>query len=203
MLAAPLSWRRYGERGVLIELSSLDEVHTLYEAAKAAGIARECVPGARTLYLDSDESPEWVIQRLSSVASSTPSRPNVTTHTIDVLYDGADLADVAALTGLSEAEVIKRHTSALYTVAFLGFSRSFPYLAGLDPALVVPRLATPRTVVPAGSVAMGAEFTGVYPMASPGGWRLLGRTSQTFFDEHSDPPSTLRIGDRVTFRPAS
>lgn len=115
--------------------------------------------------------------------------------------DGPDLADVARHTGLSEAEVVARHTAVEYLVLFIGFMPGFPYLWGLDPALTTPRLASPRRQVPAGSVGIGGDQTGVYPTVSPGGWRLIGRTPQTLYDPRVDPPTLLRAGDRVRFVP--
>lgn len=122
------------------------------------------------------------------------------TVVLDVTYDGPDLAGVAELTGLSPDEVIARHTGRAYEVAFLGFTPGFPYLLGLDPALAVPRLASPRTSVPAGSVGIGGEQTGVYPTATPGGWRLIGRTDAVLFDVSRDDPALLRAGDVVRFQ---
>jgi KipI family sensor histidine kinase inhibitor len=113
--------------------------------------------------------------------------------------DGPDLDDVAHALGLSAAELIQRHTAASYRVAFLGFLAGFPYLSGLPRALVVPRLSTPRTHVPAGSVAIAERQAGVYPAASPGGWRILGRTALPLFDPACDPPALMRPGDRVRF----
>jgi len=112
---------------------------------------------------------------------------------------GADLAAVAAECGLDEREVVERLCAAELTVAFIGFSPGFPYLVGLPRELEVARLATPRERVPAGSVAIAGPFAGVYPSATPGGWRLLGRTAEALFDPASDPPATLAPGDRVRF----
>ena len=117
--------------------------------------------------------------------------------------DGPDLDEVARLLGMSVAEVIRRHSAASYRVAFLGFLAGYPYLSGLPRALAVPRLATPRTRVPAGSVAIAERQAGVYPVASPGGWRILGRTSLPLFDPQRDPPALLRPGDRVRFIPVA
>jgi KipI family sensor histidine kinase inhibitor len=116
---------------------------------------------------------------------------------------GPDLEAVAAHCGLSNEEVIERYAAAEYLVAFLGFSPGFPYLSGLDPGLATPRLAAPRTYVPGGSVAIGGAQAGVYPAASPGGWRIIGRTPLRLFDAHRDPPALLEMGDRVRFRPVS
>ncbi len=112
---------------------------------------------------------------------------------------GPDLADVARHAGLSEARVVELHSSAEYLVYFVGFSTCFPYLGGLPPELATPRLAAPRRHVPVGSVAIGGAQAGIYPLASPGGWRLIGRTSVTLFDPAASPPPLLRMGDRVRF----
>jgi KipI family sensor histidine kinase inhibitor len=122
--------------------------------------------------------------------------------TIPVCYGGQageDLLDVAAYTKLPPDEVIARHTRVTYRVAMLGFAPGFPYLLGLDPALTVPRRSSPRTHVPAGSVAIGGQQTGIYPQALPGGWQLIGRTPMRLFNLTSDAPSLLLPGDRVRF----
>lgn len=114
---------------------------------------------------------------------------------------GPDLGDVAGLTGHSPEEVAAIHSSAEYMVYFLGFSPGFPYLGGLPESIAAPRLETPRHRVPAGSVAIGGHQTGVYPLASPGGWRIIGRTPLRLFDPASDRPALLQMGDRVRFVP--
>lgn len=116
---------------------------------------------------------------------------------------GPDLADVAAHNGISVEDAITLHASAVYIVYFLGFSPGFAYLGGLSKRLAIPRLATPRVRVPAGSVGIAGEQTGVYPRETPGGWRLIGRTPLGMFDPNSDPPSRLQPGDRVQFEPIS
>ncbi|HEX5549085.1 MAG TPA: 5-oxoprolinase subunit PxpB [Ktedonobacterales bacterium] len=116
---------------------------------------------------------------------------------------GPDLDNVAELLGLTPEKVIDRHASATYRVAFLGFLAGFPYLTGLPRALAVPRLSTPRRRVPSGSVAIADRQAGIYPTDSPGGWRILGRTSTPIFDPARRPPSLLRPGDRVRFYPVS
>lgn len=115
--------------------------------------------------------------------------------------DGPDLADVARLSGLSPDELVARHAAAPYRVAFLGFAPGFPYLTGLPRELHVPRLASPRTRVPAGSVAIAGAQAGIYPSPSPGGWRLLGRTDLALYTPDDDPPARLAPGDRVRFVP--
>ena len=115
--------------------------------------------------------------------------------------DGPDLEDVARHADLSAEAVVKSNASAVYTVYFVGFATCFPYLGGLPERLATPRLAAPRKLVPAGSVAIGGSQAGVYPLASPGGWRLIGRTPLALFDVHGEPPGLLRMGDRVRFVP--
>ncbi|MFC5525551.1 5-oxoprolinase subunit PxpB [Rhodanobacter ginsengisoli] len=113
---------------------------------------------------------------------------------------GPDLDDVARHAGLDIDGVIARHTAADYAVAMIGFAPGFPYLLGLDPALAMPRRHDPRQRVPAGSVAIGGEQTGIYPAPLPGGWQLIGRTPLRLFDTAAEPPSLLEAGDRVRFR---
>lgn len=121
---------------------------------------------------------------------------------IPVRYDGPDLAHVAGATGLSEAEVIRRHSEVEYRVYLLGFTPGWAYLGDLDPALVLPRRAAPRTRVPPGAVAIAGAQTGVYPLATPGGWHLIGSTSLRMFDPAREPAALLQVGDRVRFQPA-
>jgi KipI family sensor histidine kinase inhibitor len=119
---------------------------------------------------------------------------------IGVRYDGPDLDVVADHAGLSAAEVIASHQSAEYTVAFCGFSPGFAYLRGLPAELQVPRRARPRTVVPAGSVAIAAHYSAIYPSASPGGWHLLGTTDEVVWDVDQPDPARLIAGTVVRFR---
>jgi 5-oxoprolinase (ATP-hydrolysing) subunit B len=121
--------------------------------------------------------------------------------TLAVYYDGADLADVAQLAGCSVDEVVRRHSGAEYTVAFCGFAPGFAYLTGLDPSLHVPRLSTPRARVPAGAVGVAGEYTAAYPRASPGGWRLIGRTDAALWSLERADPALLVPGTRVRFEP--
>ena len=126
------------------------------------------------------------------------------TYDIPVCYGGEygpDLTFVATAAGLTEEEVIRAHSEAEYTVAMIGFVPGFPYLLGLPEQLAVPRMAQPRNLVPAGSVAIGGNQTGIYPSDIPGGWRILGRTPIQLFDANQPTPSLLRPGDTVRFTP--
>jgi KipI family sensor histidine kinase inhibitor len=118
---------------------------------------------------------------------------------IEVDYDGADLDEVAAATGLSADEVVVAHAGTVFTVAFCGFAPGFAYLTGLPPELHLPRRSSPRTRVPEGSVAIADAFSAVYPRSSPGGWHLLGRTEARLWDLTRDVPGLLQPGDRVRF----
>lgn len=118
---------------------------------------------------------------------------------VPVRYDGPDLVEVAQRTGLQVSEVIARHTARSYEVYLLGFVPGFAFLGELDPALVLPRRAPPRQRVPAGSVAIAGAQTGIYPLETPGGWHLLGRTDLTLFDPLRNPAALFQVGDRVRF----
>jgi KipI family sensor histidine kinase inhibitor len=115
--------------------------------------------------------------------------------------DGPDLEAVAAWAGLSPAEVIERHAGRIYRVYMLGFVPGFAYMGRVDPSIAAPRHRVPRERVPAGSVGIAGEQTGVYPMATPGGWQLIGRTDTVMFDPNRTPPSMLAPGDAVRFVP--
>jgi KipI family sensor histidine kinase inhibitor len=137
-------------------------------------------------------------------APLAPSSPSGRTFLVPVAYGeayGVDLQDVAAYHGMSAEEVVERHSAGVYRVYAVGFSPGFPYLGGLDPLLSTPRLASPRPRVPAGSVAIGGEQTGIYPTPTPGGWRLIGRSPLSLFDPRRSPPVDHAPGDFFRFIP--
>jgi KipI family sensor histidine kinase inhibitor len=194
---------------VLVELPGLDEVLALQASLAAVPIdgIQELLPAARTLMLRFD--PERLTrEQLEAALANTQARRGTVVPTrtsgplveIPLRYDGEDLAEVARLAGLTVEEVIRRHQASEFTVAFCGFAPGFAYLVGGDPALQVPRRATPRPQVPAGAVALGGGYCGVYPQATPGGWQLIGRTSMAMWDPDRDPPARLTPGMRVRFR---
>lgn len=132
-------------------------------------------------------------------SGSPPSVIEIREHEIAVAYDGPDLEDVSAACGLSTDEVIARHSGRPYTVDLLGFVPGFGYLSELDPSLRLPRRPQPRPRVPAGSVAIAGAQTAVYPLDTPGGWHIIGRTDTVMFNPERDPPALLRAGDVVRF----
>jgi KipI family sensor histidine kinase inhibitor len=170
-------------------------------AARPAGLL-DAIPGARSLLLlfePEEFAPEDRAGEIGRAAAREEPANDVRLHRIPVVYDGEDLAAVGRQSGLDAEEIALRHARASYRVAFVGFSPGFAYLSGLPPELAAARLSSPRARVPQGSVAIGGSWTGIYPSASPGGWRLIGRASVRLFDPRSDPPALLRAGDRVAF----
>ena len=200
--------RDYGDRALLLECESTDEVLALTAALNEARIpgVLDIVPASRTVLLElaapRDLTPtRQVLARLqvdpAGTAANDDGRIDVV---IDVVYDGADLADVAELTGLDVPGVIQAHTETPWRCGFGGFAPGFAYLVGGDPRLAVPRRSEPRTKVPAGSVGLAGEFSGVYPRQSPGGWQLIGRTDAVLWDVDRPQPALLMPGMRVQFR---
>lgn len=197
---------RYGESALIIELDSLEAVHRAYAALTRAGVPGvvDLVPAARTLLVKMapGEVDEAAV-RHAVAAAPLGGAAKMTGELVEipVVYDGQDLDDVAKLTGSSVDEVVSRHSEPEYLAAFCGFVPGFAYLTGLDERLHVPRLSSPRVRVPAGSVAIADHYTAVYPTSSPGGWRLIGRTSLQLFDVERGEPALLAPTTRVRFRP--
>ncbi len=162
----------------------------------------EIIPAARTLLIKFDPSladENTLETKIAGLKLEKGQQKSGKLVEIPVVYDGEDLDDVAALLKIDREEVIRRHTESHYQVAFCGFAPGFAYLTGGDPIFNVPRRASPRKSIPAGSVALAGKFGGVYPQPSPGGWQLIGRTDVKMFDLDRDPPSLLKPGDRVHF----
>lgn len=189
-----------GPDALLVEVAGSAEAMAVYAEARARRVAAiDIVPAARTvLFTGVDDVPA-----LSELVSSWPLRPSEDRAAplveVPTVYDGPDLGDVARRWGMTTREVVATHTGTEMVVAFCGFAPGFAYCTGLPVDRSVPRLDTPRTRVPAGSVGLAGTFTGVYPTSSPGGWRLLGRTALTLWDPDRDPPATLSPGTRVRF----
>src|SRR5215472_17234192 len=195
--------RAAGDAGLLFET----DVPPAWLAAAVTHAALpgvvDVIPAAATVLVLTDPGAADVAQLAATIAALPLTEPATSAEPvieIPVRYDGSDLADVAELAGLSVAEVIAAHAGGLYTVGWLGFSPGFGYLRGLDQRLAgIPRLATPRVAVPAGSVAIAAGLAAVYPRVSPGGWRLLGHTTVRMWDADREPAALLAPGRRVRF----
>ncbi|MEU6485936.1 5-oxoprolinase subunit PxpB [Streptomyces sp. NPDC046887] len=196
-----------GEHALLLECADGEAsaaLHAELLRRRRAGelpTVREVVPAARTVLLDGVDDPDrlavlvagWEIPPLDSRPAPVVELP--------VRYDGADLAEVAEAWGVRPEEVAGIHSAVEYRVAFCGFAPGFGYLTGLPARYEVPRRATPRTAVPAGSVALAGPYTGVYPRSSPGGWQLIGRTDEVLWDPGREPAALLAPGTRVRFLP--
>ena len=195
-----------GDRALLVEVAGLSAVAAVRSALEGSPLPgqRDLVPAARTVLVVLDRPPTDVdVATLRRLDLAAPTRGTAGSSVeLPVVFDGADLADVAELTGRSVPALVEALTTAQLTVAFGGFAPGFGYLSGLPDDLHVPRRATPRTRVPAGSVALAGPFAGVYPQASPGGWQLVGRTDAVLFDVDRSPPALLAPGARVRFRRA-
>ncbi|MFN7994509.1 MAG: 5-oxoprolinase subunit PxpB [Bryobacteraceae bacterium] len=177
------------------EIPAVTNVHPAY-----ASVLVDFDP-LRTTHDEIEERARYFLTHADAAPLPEPRRIEIPVH-----YggdDGPDLDEVARLAGRTPEEVIALHSGADYLVYFLGFSPGFPYLGGMPEEIAVPRLDTPRRRVPAGSVAIGGHQTGVYPLASPGGWRIIGRTPLHLFQPDANPPVLLQMGDHVTFVPMS
>lgn len=199
-----LPLRRYGERAALVEVDSAVQAAELAEWARVAARpahldVEEIVPAAATVLFDGVD-----IGRLRALLEGW--RPRSATVAgafveVPVRFDGADLADVARRWQVSEDEVVGRLTSYELMSAFCGFAPGFAYLAGLPEELAVPRLSSPRERVEPGSVGLAGSWCGIYPSASPGGWRIVGHTEMVLWDVDREPPAVLAPGTRVVLRP--
>ncbi|WP_116372508.1 allophanate hydrolase subunit 1 [Mycobacterium sp. MFM001] len=201
----------YGDRALLLEFDSAVEVLAATAALREAALPGvvDIVPASRTVLVKL-AAPRYqgvVRHRLRGLPVDTdavetaPPDGNIDV-VIDVVYDGADLAEVAEHTGLSTAQVVNAHTSTPWRVGFAGFAPGFAYLVGGDERLVVPRRSEPRPSVPAGAVGLAGEFSGIYPRRSPGGWQLIGHTDAVLWDIDRPNPALLTPGMWVQFRAA-
>lgn len=195
---------RTGDAALLAEFNSLSEVLACFrglDVARPPGIV-DLVPAARTLLVRFDPAVTTADAVRRWVDATEPLPPEIAEDrqlVIGVHYDGPDLAEVGDLTGLGVDGVVEVHTSAIWTVAFGGFAPGFAYLAGGDERLHVPRRESPRTAVPAGAVGLAGEFSGIYPRRSPGGWQLIGTTTEELWQPDRTPPALLRPGITVRF----
>jgi KipI family sensor histidine kinase inhibitor len=198
----------YGDQALLLQFDSTAEVLAWTDALREAAMrgVLDIVPAARTVLLKLDGSGrQSAIRRRLGTLTVAPGAAVPTTvepTVIDVVYDGADLVEVADLSGMTAAQIIEAHTANPWTVGFCGFAPGFAYLVGGDPRLAVPRRSEPRPSVPAGAVGLAGEFTGIYPRRSPGGWQLIGHTDAVLWDIDRPDPALLTPGMRVQFRAA-
>ena len=194
--------RRYGTGALLVECDP-DDVPGLLGAIDAhIAEAVEAIPGARSILVRFDPARgdlRELAEQLTILEPSAVESRSQSLTWLPVRYQAPDLNTVAGACGLTVAEVIERHQRPTYTVAFCGFAPGFAYLIGLDPELQIPRRESPRSKVPAGSVAIAAEYSAVYPQASPGGWHLIGNCSATLFDVTQPAPALLVPGSQVRF----
>jgi KipI family sensor histidine kinase inhibitor len=191
---------------LLVELDDPRDVPILRSLVADQDGVVDAVAGARTVLVAFDPG-RTSFDRICAAMdladlSGTDSPSDGPAVELRVRYDGADLDAVAEAAAMAPAEVVELHSSVEYTVRFCGFAPGFAYLDGLDDRLHLPRHRTPRTSVPAGSVAIAGEFTGIYPRSSPGGWQLLGITDAALWDVTRTPPALLPPGTRVRFVPA-
>ena len=194
-----------GAEALLVELDDAGGVLALHgeiERRRALGWCPsliDVVPGARTILLHGVTDPGAVADEISGwevLAAVAPEGPVVE---IPCWYVGEDLTAVASSWRVSEREVARIHAGMEYRVAFCGFAPGFAYLTGLAEQFAVPRRSSPRTAVPAGSVALAGAYTGIYPRPSPGGWQIIGQTDAVVWDIDRDPPALLAPGTRVRF----
>ena len=198
------SVRPVGTRAVLAELDGMQDVLALQSLLAASPLPGQLdvLAAAETVMVvaESAAAARAIGSRLLELELAGPVETDSALVVIDTVYDGEDLAEVAELTGLGVDGVIAAHTGQLWTVAFAGFAPGFGYMVGENQLLEVPRRSTPRTAVPAGSVALAGNYSAVYPRRSPGGWQLIGRTAARMWDLDRPQPALVRPGDRVQYR---
>ncbi|ACS84941.1 5-oxoprolinase subunit PxpB [Musicola paradisiaca] len=203
-----------GERTVVLELepplslASQQRIWALAEHLNQHDAVREVIPGMNNLtvvLMDAHSDARDAIDQLLSWWETSEPLPQASRLVeIPVVYggeQGPDLDVVAAYCGMTPRQTVECHAAGRYIVYFLGFQPGFPYLGGLDERLYAPRRAEPRVLVPAGSVGIGGQQTGIYPLTTPGGWQLIGRTALTLFNPSQTPPTLLHPGDQIRFVP--
>ena len=199
-------WQWMGERGMRVATGDVTPDRYAALISQKLPEIEDIIPADGSLLLVLRRGAKASANLLAALAAPLPGAQAASgrMHEIAVEYGGAagpDLPRLAERAGMDVATYVNRHSAAAYTVAFLGFQPGFPYLRGLPPELHAPRHASPRVQVPAGSVAIGGTYTGIYPASGPGGWQIIGRTAAVLFDPQRDAPALLMPGDRVRFVP--
>lgn len=188
-----------------ISLEKQEFIWSLKDELKRLAQVKEAVVGMNSLFIYAKKlsfkdflSLQEACQKLALEVK--PKKIQARLIDIEVDYSGPDLKELANAKQMSVKKLVSLHTAPIYDVYFLGFLPGFVYLAGLDPILATPRLATPRLAVDAGSVGIGGDITGIYPFKSPGGWHILGKSSNLLFDIDKDPPALFKAGDKLRFK---
>lgn len=203
MSGSILGVRSAGDHAVLVELAGLEEVLSLQAKLAEHPLAGQLdvVAASSTVLITADSTvrAKDIADQVRGLDLVTATRADGKRVTIEAVYDGQDLEAVADLTGLSRDAVVAAHTGQTWTAAFAGFAPGFAYLVGENHRLNVPRHSSPRTAVPAGSIALAGDYSAIYPRQSPGGWQLIGRTTAALWDIDRPDPALIRPGDRVRF----
>lgn len=210
-----ISWRCrvLGEQAILLEpntekhkLSAIHHFSKVIDEQKVKGVV-EIVPSYESLAVIFDtpiKSHNRLVDLLQSLPNPKKKDSQSLLHEIPVCYElGLDWGEITQHSGITKERFIQDHFSKIYTVAMMGFIPGFVFLEGLKKQLSVPRKASPRTNLPAGSVGIGGNQTGIYSLESPGGWNIIGRTPSSFFDVKKNPPTKLKAGDKIKFKAIS
>ena len=212
------TFRRVGEETLLVEFENKIALDVSEQVQRLSGLLMdeqvagiyECIPSFRSLAIDynpltvSHEHIETICRQLLQGDPSAHRQRSRHHAVVPVQYGGEwgpDLDEIAATLQLTPEELVKIHSSLVYTVYMVGFSNGFAYMGDTHELLDLPRRSAPRVVVPVGSIAVAKKQTGIYQLSSPGGWHLLGRTPIPMFDPARERPAFLEAGDRVTFKP--
>ncbi len=205
-----ISWKvsEFGKDAILLEPQiqdgHLEFIHRLFHtlATHNDPAITDIIPAYKSVALFYSTTKQSLFELLESVDRVELETSPKKVIEVEVDYSqGLDWESVSEQIGLSKSEIIDRHSKPVYTVAMIGFIPGFIFLEGMESELFVPRLETPRTKVPAGSIGIGGKQTGIYSLESPGGWNIIGKTTQRFFDAGNEPPISISPGDKLRFKP--
>ena len=196
-----------GNRGLMVEIEDPGWVERILDL-RGEGLVQYAVPASRSVLVVAESehllpAVRGAVERAISGADRTPAEARRTprTHVIPTRYGGEDLAEAAGLCAMTETEFVRAHAESVHRVAFFGFAPGFAYIDGSDPRLELPRRSSPRKRIPAGTVAVAARQSVVYPGGTPGGWHLIGRTDFSSWNLSDEPPTPFAVGDAVVFEP--